>query len=152
MNVKIFALLLAAAAGGFAFMGQSGSADSVASIRVYKSPTCGCCTKWVEHLEEAGFDVTVEDVNDVGAVKTSLGVPGDLGSCHTATVGDYVIEGHVPAENIKELLAESPDVAGLAVPGMPIGSPGMEGANPQAYDVLAFDEAGNRGVFARITP
>ena len=152
MNVKIVAVLLAAAAGGFAFLGQSGPADTVASIHVYKSPTCGCCVKWVEHLEEAGFEVTVEDVNDVVAVKTAMGVPGDLGSCHTATVGDYVIEGHVPAENIKELLADAPDVAGLAVPGMPIGSPGMEGPNARPYDVLAFDEAGNRGVFARITP
>ena len=152
MNVKIVALLLAGAAGGFAFLGQSGAKGATASIHVYKSPTCGCCAKWVDHLEDAGFDVTVEDVNDIGAVKTSMGVPGDLGSCHTARVGDYIIEGHVPADQIQELLAEAPDVAGLAVPGMPIGSPGMEGPNARPYDVLAFDEAGNRGVFARVTP
>ena len=152
MNVKILAILLAGAAGGFALFERGQANEGAESIHVYKSPTCGCCTNWVAHLEDAGFDVTVEDVTDVAAVKTSLGVPSDLGSCHTATVGGYVIEGHVPAENIKDLLAQAPEVRGLAVPGMPVGSPGMEGPNAAPYDVLAFDEAGNRGVFARITP
>ncbi|MGI9627826.1 MAG: DUF411 domain-containing protein [Longimicrobiales bacterium] len=153
MNVKILGAILVAAAGGFLFLGSSdGSGATLESIHVYKSPTCGCCVKWVEHLEDEGFDVTVEDVDDINAVKQQHGVPQDLSSCHTAIIGDYVIEGHVPASTISDLLAEAPDIHGLATPGMPIGSPGMEGPNPQPYDVMAFDAAGNRGVFERIQP
>ena len=153
MNIKIIAPVLLALGGGFLFLGSRGASDSGGpGVHVYKSPSCGCCVKWVDHLEAAGFDVTVEDVADVIPVKQQAGVPTDMTSCHTALVGDYVIEGHVPAGTIKDLLAEAPDIRGLAVPGMPIGSPGMEGPNPQAYDVMAFDGAGNRGVFERITP
>ncbi len=148
------------AAGLFAGTRPSGEAtpenrfsdEDVPSAHVYKSPTCGCCAKWVTHLEAAGFAVTVEDVADMNEVKRRAGVPGDLASCHTAWIGDYVVEGHVPARVIQALLNEAPDVAGLAVPGMPIGSPGMEGRNPQPYDVIAFDAAGNRGLFERIEP
>ena len=103
---------------------------------------------WVSHLEKAGFEVKTTDVRDMGAVKRQAGVPRGVGSCHTAMVGDYVVEGHVPADDIKRLLTERPDVAGIGTPGMPIGSPGMEGPNPQPYDVLAFDEDGNLEHFA----
>ncbi len=119
-------------------------------VTVYKSPTCGCCSEWVEHMEEAGFVVEAHDVNDLATVKKENHVPGGLQSCHTAIVDGYVIEGHVPAEDISQLLAERPNVAGLAVPGMPVGSPGMEiDGNPgQPFDVISFDVDGNMDVFA----
>ncbi len=126
--------------------------DADADMHVYKTATCGCCAKWVDHMRAAGFTVSVENVMDINAVKRRTGVPLDLGSCHTAVVGDYVIEGHVPARVVRAFLAEAPEVLGIAVPGMPIGSPGMEGANPRPYDVLAFDRNGNRGVFERVEP
>ena len=119
-------------------------------VRVYKSPTCGCCSAWSEHLKENGFEVELVDTNDMPTVKVALGVPHELGSCHTAEVGDYLVEGHVPADDIKALLAEAPSgVRGLAVPNMPIGSPGMEtpGMAPERYDVIAFDEQGGRRVY-----
>jgi hypothetical protein len=121
------------------------------TMTVYKSPTCGCCGTWIEHLRAAGFTVEVEDVDDLVAVKTRLGVPAEMGSCHTAVIGDYLVEGHVPAEDIQRLLAEAPDAAGLAVPGMPVGSPGMEvpGQTPQPYEVIAFGRDGSRSVYAR---
>lgn len=118
-------------------------------ILVYKSPTCGCCTAWTEHLAASGFRVTTQDVHDLTEIKQTAGVPRDLGSCHTALVDGYVIEGHVPADLIHELLEDRPDIAGLAVPGMPMGSPGMEGPRKDAYEVVAFDPEGNRSVYAR---
>ncbi len=121
------------------------------SVTVYKSPTCGCCVLWAEHMVEAGFTVEQVDVADVSETKRRLGVPAPLGSCHTAVVGDYVVEGHVPAEDVKRLLEERPDAAGLAVPGMPIGSPGMEveGRPADAYEVTLFTRDGRAAVFAR---
>lgn len=116
---------------------------------VYRSPTCGCCLGWVEHVREAGFRVRVEDRTDLAPVKAELGVPVDLASCHTARIDGYVIEGHVPAADVRRLLAEQPEVKGLAVPGMPVGSPGMEGPDPEPYAVVAFDGEGGREVFAR---
>lgn len=118
-------------------------------ITVYKSPTCRCCTGWVEHLRKHGFRVTVKDTDDMDAIKTDLGVPKNLTSCHTAIVGKYVIEGHVPAKDIQRLLAKKPKIAGLAVPGMPAGSPGMEVGRTDKYDVLAFAPARKNTVFAR---
>jgi hypothetical protein len=120
------------------------------SITVYKSPQCGCCKTWVEHLRKEGFAVTANDVDDMAAIKTKLGVPASLGSCHTAIVGGYVIEGHVPGADIRKLLAEKPKVAGLAVPGMPVGSPGMEmpGMPADKYEVIAFAKDGKNRVFA----
>lgn len=120
-------------------------------IVVYKSPDCGCCDKWIQHLRDAGFQVTFVKKDEINAVKTLLGVPADMQSCHTALVGGYVVEGHVPAADIKRLLAERPDVAGIAVPGMPMGSPGMEmpGHQGVGYQVLAFDKEDNMEVFAR---
>jgi hypothetical protein len=120
-----------------------------AEIAVYKSPTCGCCSKWVRHLEANGFSVKAYDVQDVNAYKDRHGVPVPLGACHTAVIDGYVIEGHVPAADIKRLLAERPKIKGLAVPGMPAGSPGMEGPHSETYEVLSFDAAGDTTVFAR---
>lgn len=119
-------------------------------VTVYKTATCGCCAAWVDHLRMAGFAVEVQDVADVAAVRDTLGLPQGLESCHTARVGGYVVEGHVPAADIARLLAERPEgVAGIAVPGMPMGSPGMEvpGRPADPYDVLAFGSAG-QSVFA----
>lgn len=112
-----------------------------ADITVHKDPNCGCCSLWVEHLRAAGFSVDTRDSADVARVKQQHGVPAELASCHTAIVGGYVIEGHVPALAIRRLLAERPDASGLAVPGMPVGSPGMEGGTPQAYVVVLFGPA-----------
>jgi len=118
-------------------------------ITVYKSPTCRCCTGWVEHLRKHGFKVTVKDTEDMEAIKADLGVPKNLTSCHTAVVGKYVIEGHVPAADIQRLLAKKPKIAGLAVPGMPAGSPGMEVGYTDKYDVIAFAAGRKNLVFAR---
>ena len=113
-------------------------------ITVHKDPNCGCCTGWVRHLQAAGFTVKAIDTAELDTVKTRLGVPADLAACHTAQIAGYVIEGHVPAAALKRFLAEKPNAAGLAVPGMPIGSPGMEGGTPEAYDVVLFGPAGRR--------
>lgn len=113
-------------------------ADVLPPMTVYRKPSCGCCHKWVDHLTAAGFAVTVKDMANFNAIKAELGVPAELASCHTAEIGGYVIEGHVPAGAIKRLLAERPTGRGLAVPGMPIGSPGMEGGTPEVYDVILF--------------
>lgn len=119
------------------------------TLVVYKSPTCGCCKNWESHMREAGFKVVSIDTADVSPVKRDHGVTHDLASCHTALIAGYVIEGHVPAEDVKRLIAERPNVAGLAVPGMPMGSPGMEGPISQRYDVVAFGKDGKREVFAK---
>jgi hypothetical protein len=122
------------------------------AMQVYKSRTCGCCQKWVDHVRSRGYQVTVSDVSDVAPMKRQLGVPSGASSCHTAVIGGYFIEGHVPAEDISRLLAEHPDIAGLAVPGMPIGSPGMEGPVPVPYSVLAVQKDGKLEVFAEHRP
>jgi len=113
-------------------------------VELYKSPTCGCCEKWVEHLRAAGFTVRIHDVDDVAPIKLENGLPPEVSSCHTAFIAGYVVEGHVPASDIRRLLAERPPVAGLAVPGMPVGAPGMEGANPVPYEVVSFGPEGVR--------
>ncbi|MEW8629238.1 MAG: DUF411 domain-containing protein [Candidatus Thiodiazotropha sp.] len=122
----------------------SGAADIV----VYMSPTCGCCNDWVSHLEDNGFSVQVHDRRDMQLIKRKLNVPDKLQSCHTAVIGDYVVEGHVPANDIVRLLREKPAVKGISVPGMPMGSPGMEGPRKDNYDVLIFDETGNTKVYS----
>ena len=118
------------------------------TITVYKDPNCGCCRNWIAHLIKAGYPVDAKDTPDMDQIKTTLGVPTDLKSCHTAVVAGYLIEGHVPAVDIDRLLATKPKVKGLAVPGMPMGSPGMEGATKQHYQVFAFDRTGKARVFA----
>lgn len=120
------------------------------AITVYKSPTCGCCSKWEEHLSKAGFKVTSKPTDNMTEIRKQYAVPEKMQSCHTAVVDGYVIEGHVPADDVKKLLATRPaDVAGLAAPGMPPKSPGMqlEGEKPSGYDVLSFDRQGNAKVF-----
>jgi hypothetical protein len=119
-------------------------AASLPKLTVTKDPTCSCCAGWTEHVRAAGFPVDVVETNELNRVKVRLGVPSHLAACHTGEVDGYVIEGHVPAATIKRLLAERPAVKGLAVRGMPIGSPGMEveGAEPETYDVIAFGPSG----------
>ena len=132
--------LITAPLSGALFLASSASAEGT-TIQVYKTPTCGCCSQWIDHLQAAGFKVEATDMPDLTALKAMNGVPNGMTSCHTAMVEGYVIEGHVPASDISRLLAERPKVAGLAVPGMPMGSPGMEHPDPsrhEAYEVLAF--------------
>jgi len=127
-----------------------GTATSRPIVEVWKSPTCGCCTGWVEYLEDEGFEVVAHDTDEVDAVKAALGlVDPRLKSCHTATIGDYVIEGHVPVSDIERLLAERPDVIGISAPGMPMMSPGMGSREPKDYDVVSFDEDGRVELFTR---
>ena len=121
-------------------------------MTVYKTPTCGCCRNWVDHVRENGFRATTTDVADVTPVKTTHKVPVDLQSCHTALIGGYVVEGHVPAEDIRRLLKERPDIIGIAVPGMPNGSPGMETGQVDKYDVIAIGKDGSRRVWASHGP
>jgi hypothetical protein len=119
------------------------------AIEVFKSSTCGCCTKWIGHLRANGFEVRAHDVDDIAVSRARLGVPAALGSCHTGSIGGYLIEGHVPARDIQRLLRERPGAAGLAVPGMPHGAPGMEGDGMEPYDVLLFQTSGRYTVFQR---
>lgn len=119
------------------------------TVHVYKSPTCSCCNDWIDHMEENGFEVTATNSNNMGKIKADAGLIPGLGSCHTAFVGDYVIEGHVPADDVKRLLSEAPRATGLSAPGMPIGSPGMEMGNKKDhYKVILFNELGQTRVFA----
>lgn len=151
-KIIIGAVVLLALAAGLTFSVQSGVVSSN-TVVVYKSPTCGCCTGWVEHMRAAGFEVEVRDMNDVTPVKNEQGVAPEHRSCHTALVGGYVVEGHVPAEQITRMLAEQPAIRGLAVPGMPTGSPGMEQGSPAnypGYDVVAFTNDGKSSVYASI--
>jgi hypothetical protein len=117
-------------------------------VTVYKDPGCECCAKWVKHLAANGFVVSVRDVHDMDEVKRTMNVPPALQSCHTAVVGRYVIEGHVPADVIKKLLAEASPPLGLAVPGMVVGSPGMEGGKAERYNIVAFERSGKTRVYA----
>jgi hypothetical protein len=125
-------------------------AEPKPTMKVSKTPSCTCCNAWVEHLRANGFTVIVADTSDIRGVKANAGVPHELYSCHTGEIAGYVIEGHVPAHAIQRLLAEKPDAIGLAVPGMPIGSPGMEGGTPVAYDVILFARD-HQKVFGRYT-
>ncbi len=119
------------------------------NVVVYKSPTCGCCLKWEEHLRSAGFKVESKAISTMDQKKQELGVPQKLQSCHTAVVDGYVIEGHVPAASIKKLLQSKAKVKGLSVPGMPMGSPGMEGPRVEKYNVISFTGDGKESVFDR---
>lgn len=118
-------------------------------ITVYKTPTCGCCHEWVAHLQQNGFEVVAQDVPDTAPYRSRFGVPKALGSCHTGVIDGYALEGHVPAADIRRLLTERPKARGLAVPGMPVGSPGMEveGTRRDAYDVVLFSDDGRRKVW-----
>lgn len=126
--------------------------EDLPPVLVYKTATCGCCNGWVDHMRSAGFAVDARDTQELNAIKVDAGVTPALASCHTALVDGYVVEGHVPAEIVERLLAERPDIVGLSVPGMVEGSPGMEGPNPQPYQVVAFDRQGRTSVYAEIDP
>lgn len=146
MNKHILAFSLAATLG---INGQLQAAEGLDDIHVYKSPTCGCCADWVDHLEDNGFKVEVTETNNLNPLKIDAGITPSLASCHTAFIGDYVIEGHVPANDIRRLIADAPKAKGLAVPGMPAGSPGMEmGDRKDQYQVLLFNESGQTRVFS----
>jgi len=136
-------LLIALVSTGTAY------AQAATEVEVFKSPSCGCCGKWIEHLQQNGFQVNTHEMNDVPAARKKLGMPDRLGSCHTARIGDYVIEGHVPAADIQRLLKEKPKALGLAVPSMPPGSPGMETAKPVPYETLLVQTDGNSRIFAK---
>jgi hypothetical protein len=135
---------------GRRLVAQSGAAPGTA-ITVYKSASCGCCAKWVDHLKANGFTPTVQDTNEMDAIKDDMGVPSGLRSCHTAILGKYLVEGHVPAADLRRLLAEKPAIAGLAAPGMPPSSPGMSepGQRPEPYEVFAFGKDGKSTLYAR---
>ncbi|WP_018403607.1 DUF411 domain-containing protein [Marinobacter gelidimuriae] len=145
MKQRTLAMLLGAS---LSFGSALASAESEHNIHVYKSPTCGCCTDWIKHLEDNGFEVEVSEVDNVTPVKIEAGLTPALASCHTAFINDYVIEGHVPADDIKRLLSQAPQARGLSVPGMPAGSPGMEmGDRKDPYQVLLFNTNGQTRVF-----
>jgi hypothetical protein len=129
---------------------ESLAGDGLPTVTVFKNETCGCCNLWVEHLRKAGFTVNANNVDNLGPIKEQVGVPIGQGSCHTAQVGDYFVEGHVPADDIKRLLRERPHAKGLAVPAMPMGSPGMESPSGevQPYDVLLVAKDGATSVYA----
>jgi hypothetical protein len=120
--------------------GCSRPAEGAPIVTVYKTPTCGCCTAWEDHLRESGFQVQSHSINDLRQVKAQQNVPQALGSCHTAVVEGYTVEGHVPADVIRRLIAERPAIDGIAVPGMPMGSPGMEGPYVERYEVFTFKD------------
>lgn len=141
-----------AAPEGAAMAAATMQDQDLPTVLVYKTPSCGCCNGWIEHLEAAGFKVDARNVSDIMSVKRDTGVPVSMSSCHTAIIDGYVVEGHVPADQIKRLLAERPDIAGIAVPGMPTGSPGMEGRSANPYQVLSFTTDGEAAVYAEIDP
>ncbi|TXT26877.1 MAG: hypothetical protein FD131_4004 [Rhodocyclaceae bacterium] len=141
--VLVFALITAFG------VGLSSAALAGEMVDVYKSPSCGCCGKWIDHLKDAGFEVRAHNVMDVPAARKQLRMPDRLGSCHTAKVGGYVVEGHVPAADIQRLLREKPKALGIAVPSMPPGSPGMESPKPVPYNTLLVQASGETTVFAK---
>lgn len=131
-------------AAAFLVLQRSPAEAESSAILVHKDPNCSCCSGWVKHLKDAGFAVAVEETADLQPVRKRLGVPADLAACHTAEVQGYVLEGHVPAAAVRRLLKERPTAIGLSVPGMPAGSPGMEGGTPQRYDVILFGKVGRQ--------
>ncbi len=154
MKNKIFAVVAGAVlVGGAAIaFAQPKPVSSRIAATVWKTPTCGCCSLWVDHLRANGFQVEAKDVSAdrVRAVSKAAGLPENGTSCHTAKIGNYVVEGHVPASDIHRMLKEKPAIAGIAAPGMPMGSPGMEqGGAKQAYDVVAFTKDGKMTVFSK---
>lgn len=152
IGLLVLALLAACAAPASESTTNDLSPDTQPArvMTVYTSPTCGCCTDWVSYVEEHGYTVNLEPVDDIGFVKTERNIPQSVWSCHTALMDGYIIEGHVPIADIERLLTERPDVAGIAVPRMPIGSPGMEvsGSPAEPFDVVTFDTSGSTEVFA----
>lgn len=147
-------LLTLAIAVGLAWAGAvwtAAQSTAKPQMTVYKSVTCGCCKNWVEHMKANGFDVKSIDVDDIDKVKLDNGVPASAESCHTGLVNGYIVEGHVPADAVMKMLKEKPAIAGIAVPGMPIGAPGMEMPNGQKepYTIVAFDKAGKTSLYQK---
>lgn len=148
--LTLIALIGATVASALTWWDAHRPGPSPDTVIVYKRATCNCCAKWVTHLEQAGFEVEVHNDSDLGARQDALGVPKPLRACHTALVGGYLVEGHVPAGDIRRLLTEKPKARGIAVPGMPIGSPGMEmGERRDLYATLLFQPDGEHSVFAQ---
>ena len=147
INAVALSLLLAVALSGCS---PSTAETSLPGVTVHKSATCGCCRLWVDRLRDSGFQVEVRNEDNLNEVKQRVGIPSGMGSCHTAEVGGYFVEGHVPMDDIKRLLRERPDAKGLTVPGMPAGSPGMEVSSGQVqpYDVLLVKRDGTTAVFS----
>lgn len=143
------AILATALLSGWLFLSSAQTTANAIEITVYKNPTCGCCKNWIKHMEANGFAVKSVDVADISPYKSKYGITPSLASCHTAVINGYVVEGHVPAGDIKRMLKERPGIQGLAVPGMPSGSPGMEQGYQDPYDVLTFDKTGNLSVYSR---
>ena len=154
------ATLLLAACGGaedggapaaLAMAGVDDPTPVADTMVVYKTATCGCCKDWIEHMEQNGFTVVARDlaIVELNRLNQDVGLPTDLVSCHTGVIAGYTVEGHVPADLVKRMLRERPPIAGIAVPGMPVGSPGMEGAFKQDYDVIAYRRDGTREVYAK---
>ena len=143
------AILAAALLSGGLLLSSGPMTANATEVTVYKSPACGCCKNWVKHMEANGFAVKSVDVADIRPYKSQYGVTPSLASCHTAVIDGYVVEGHVPAVDIKRMLKERPSIQGLAVPGMPSGSPGMEQGYMDPYEVLTFDKVGNLSVYSK---
>jgi hypothetical protein len=149
-SLLVAAVLVAAVVTGSMLVRADQGSQTLPAVTVYKDPNCGCCSLWITHMERAGFRVTATNTANMPALRAKLGVPGPVQSCHTAVVDGFVVEGHVPADDVKRLLTSRPNVKGIAVPGMPVGSPGMEQGNVKhQYSVLTFDDAGRTTVFAR---
>lgn len=143
--LKGAALSVVLAGAGYGVLSMSGTSDAqAADMVVYKDPSCGCCGAWIEHIKANGISVDVRESDDMSTIKAQLGVPEGLQSCHTAQIDGYIVEGHVPADDVKRLISERPDAAGLSVPGMPIGSPGMEmGDEKDPYAVVLYGPKGD---------
>ena len=144
-------VLLGAALGAVATTACAQTLRATPELVVYKSPTCGCCTAWVNHMRAAGFRARIQEQSDLAPIRQSQGIPDALAACHTALIGGYALEGHVPAQDVKRLLAERPRAIGLAVPAMPLGSPGMEmpDGRKQPFETLLMLRGGGSRVFAR---
>ncbi|WP_331001617.1 DUF411 domain-containing protein [Methylicorpusculum oleiharenae] len=143
MNRKLLALVMP-----LSIIFQSAIAENTKEILVYRSPTCSCCGKWLEHLKQNNFEVKDIVTEDMDQVKAKLGVPKQLASCHTAVIDGYVVEGHVPAADIEKMLKDKPRIAGISVPGMPMGTPGMEmGGRKDPYQVISFDKDNNQQIY-----
>lgn len=147
-TLAVFGLFLVMVSG-YAWSIEPATVSEKTEVVVYKTPACGCCDKWVEHLRDNDFDVEVNVVSETNSIRSEVGVPREMASCHTAIVGDYWVEGHVPADLIYKLMKEQPeDIRGIAAPGMPQGSPGMESPNPSKYKILSVDDKGEVEVYA----
>jgi hypothetical protein len=153
MGLALLASFSAAPMAGFA-QTTSEEAKTLPTVQVYKSPTCGCCSKWEDHMREHGFKIESTKTNDMAEVKAGLGVPASSASCHTAMVGDYFVEGHVPAKIVKTMLQANPSIRGISAPGMPSGSPGMEmpGHPGEPYDIHVIGLNGGASVLTTVQP